>query len=117
MAEDWAAIAQEVAGEIADIGFTVTLQRMADGPATPFDTADEMPDRQALKAVEGKAYRRLFGGTSEVMTGRTLLIGATGIAPRKDDILTVRGVEHSITAVMPLAPGGVDLLWKVELQS
>ena len=49
-------------------------------------------------------------------TRRVLTIKGNGTVPVKGWRVEVRGATHRIAAVMPLAPGGVDLLFDLELE-
>ena len=40
---------------------------------------------------------------------------AAGIEPTKDDRVTVKGKEHQIVSVEPLAPAGTTVFWTVRL--
>lgn len=114
--EDWAAVAAEVADAIASVGFTAALRRAPIKQATPWDApvdiAGEVFD---ITILDDGIKNRYDGGSLIVRQARVLTIGATGIVPAMDDLITVRGVEHRVTAVMPLAPGGTDLLYECEI--
>lgn len=119
MAEDWLGIASEVADAIASVGFAATLTRpSATGPVTPWDTtpAGAATDYDVTVLDDG-IVDRYIPGSLITRRVRVLTIGATGVVPAKDDLITVRGVECKIEAVMPLAPGGVDLLYDIEVSA
>lgn len=115
MPEDWTATAAEAAQAIADNGLTVTIKRQGPGPQTPWETALQMETTATAKAVD-LGIRRLRQGL-EVVQRRVLLMAAGDTAPRIGDTVTVRDMAHAVTAVMPTAPGGVDVMVKVELQA
>ena len=60
-----------------------------------------------------RAVRARLGGAH---SARVLTMAAT-VTPVKGWRVQVRGVYHRIASVMPLAPGGVDLLFDVELEA
>lgn len=118
MSEDWAAIAAEVAGAIASVGFTATIARPTTGPVTPWDTTPEgTPDSIPVTVIDDAFKDRYVPGSLITRRVRVLTIGATGIVPVKSDRITVRGVEFEIGEVAALAPGGVDLLYEVDLSA
>lgn len=117
--EDWTAISAEVAAAIASVGFAATLTRpSATGPATPWDTtpAGSANDYE-VTVIDDGIVDRYVAGTTILRRVRVLTIGATGVVPAKADTITVQGVSHVIEAVNKTAPGGVNLLFEVELAS
>lgn len=114
--EDWAAIAAEVAGAIASVGFAATLRRAPIKQATPWDAPVDIAGEVFAVTVVDDGIKTMFDrATLITRQARVLTISATGVVPAMDDLLEVRGVEHRVVAVMPLAPGGVDLLFEVEI--
>ena len=114
--EDWAGIAAEVADAIASVGFTATLRRAPIIQDTPWDTpVDIAGDVFIVTVIDDGIKNRYDGGSLIVRQARVLTIGAAGVVPAMDDLITVRGVEHRVTVVSPLAPGGADLLYEVEI--
>lgn len=113
MSEDWAAIQAEVADAIASVGFTAYLERQCetDGP----EGGEEWAQVGAITVIDDQVKRRDAGG---MVTGstRALTIKGNGTVPVKGWRVQVRGQTHRIAAVMPLAPGGVDLLFDIELE-
>ena len=115
MAEDWTAIAAEAAAAIADVGFPVTVSRPGPGPQTPWSTEMQMDETLTALAVDMGIRELRQGG--EIVRRRVLLMAAGDTAPRIGDVLTVRDARHAVLAVQPTAPGGVDVMVKVELQA
>jgi hypothetical protein len=68
-----------------------------------------------ITVIDDQITRRDAGG---MVTGstRVLTIKGNGVAPQKGWRVQVRGTTHRIAAVKPLAPGGVDLLYDLELE-
>lgn len=120
MAEDWAGIAAEVAAAIEEVGFAATLLRAAPGwqPQKPWDTGTAADPTSTPITVIDDGVRDFFGpGGMLLRRARVLTIGATGLVPTTADRIVVRGETHDIAEVRPTAPGGVDLLYEVELVS
>lgn len=118
MAEDWAAVASEVAGAIAEVGFDATLRRTTGGPQTPWDTAVTTETEYTATVVDDgikTRYGRADDGALIARTARVLTIAVGDVTPAMGDRITVAGAEHVIAGVMPTAPGGVALLFEVEL--
>lgn len=114
--EDWTAIAAEVAAAIDSVGFAATLQRATARQATPYDTPAATPGATfAVTVLDDGVKDRYAPGSMIVRRVRVLTIGAVGVVPAMSDTITVRGVAHRIEAVLPLAPGGADLLYEVEI--
>lgn len=114
--EDWAAIAAEVATAVASVGFAATLRRAPIRQETPWDTpVDIAGDVFTVTVLDDGIKNRYDAGSLIVRQARVLTIGATGVVPAMSDLITVRGVEHRVAAVLPLAPGGVDILYEVEI--
>lgn len=113
MVENWTAIAAEVADAIASVGFTAYLERMCatEGP----EGGEEWAQVGSITVIDDQVTRRDAGG---MVTGtkRVLTIKGNGTVPVKGWRVEVRGQTHRIAGVMPLAPGGVDLLFDLELE-
>jgi hypothetical protein len=113
MAEDWNAIAIEVAEAIASVGFEAYLEAQNDlgGP----EGGEEYAEVEPITVIDDMIKRRDAGG---MVTGsvRVLTIKGNGTVPVKGWRVQVRGDWHRIAQVWPLAPGGVDLLFDLELE-
>lgn len=114
MSENWTAIASEVADAIASVGFTATLERQCEteGP----EGGAEYATVGQITVIDDTITRRDAGG---MVTGstRVLTIKGNGTVPVKGWRVQVRGTWHRIAAVKPLAPGGADILFDLELEA
>jgi hypothetical protein len=115
MAEDWNAIASEVAAAIGEVGFEVTLRKVTVGPATPWDEAGVTTTDTALRCIDDRYRVRDAQGNLLQQSMRTLTVAVGAVMPAKADRVLVRGAWHEIAEVRPLAPGGVDLLYDLDL--
>lgn len=115
MTLDSAAIAAEAAAAIADNGFTAILTRRIAGPAYPGDTTAAVDQDIPLVVLQTANSRDFVANGQAVVVAKTLLTPATGFAPRQGDTTIIAGVGYSVARVRPLAPGGVDLFYKVDL--
>lgn len=116
MSEDWGGIATEVADSLNDIGFDVTIEQPVTGSGgTLADPVPGTPVSHVAKAIE-KMIRRRDSEGAVLQVIRALIIGTDVVTPDKGWLATVRGKKHRINEVRPLAPGGVDLLYVLELE-
>jgi len=116
MPENWTKVAQEVAAAIADVGFSATVEQP--GTITGGTAADPVrgsATQHTVTVIDDRINRRDGNGTV-TETVRVLTLGALVVTPQKGWRVQVRGSWHRIAKVMPLAPGGVDLLFDVELE-
>lgn len=115
MAEDWTGIAAEALAAIADLGFDVILTR--DGAQdAPWQAAlDAQP--YVIRVIDGQPWRAYQPATNVTQTGRTLMMGANGFVPLNGDSVTIDDREHSVMRVRKLSPGGVDLLYYLEMNA
>lgn len=113
MSENWDQIATEVADAIASVGFAAKLERQCatDGP----EGGAEYATVGQIIVIDDTITKRDAGG---MVTGstRVLTIRGNGVVPQKGWRVEVRGQWHRIAKVQPLAPGGIDLLFDLELE-
>lgn len=116
MAEDWNAIAAEVAAAVADVGVALTLRRPNPGPTTPFDSAPEgVPSTFAIYAVPNQESVRNEGGALIGVTRELLLVAAIGVVPQKQDEVFVRGTWRQVLEVRATWQGNIDLVYELVL--
>jgi len=115
MSENWAAVAADVTAALADAGFPVLLEQPGIASGTEYDPTISGPVLHAVYAVDDMIRYRDRDG---VVTGtaRVLTVGAS-VTPQKGWRVRV-GAErwHRIAEVMPLSPGGTDLLYDLTLE-
>jgi hypothetical protein len=116
MPENWSSIAAEIATAMRDVGFPVTLQATAlIDPASP-DPVHGEPNEYEVHAIDDQIKRRDGNGTI-TETVRVLTVEASGVVPVKGWNVVVNCKRHRIAQVWPLALGGVDLLYDLELEA
>lgn len=72
---------------------------------------------QQVRAVDVEHHVRDQSGTNVGIVARKLYIApATGLKPAKGDTITIGSDTHEIEDVMELAPGGVTVLWELDLK-
>ena len=114
MSEDWAAVALEVEEALLDVGFAATIIAPGAETGPEYDPTLGADVEYPVTVIDSIIRRRDVNGL-ETHTTRVLTVAANGVTPVKGWHVSVRGVTHRIVEVMPLAPGGVDLLFKLEL--
>lgn len=115
MAEDWAGIAADVVEAIAEVGFEVAIRRKATQGSVPWNPVAPNLASPTCKAIDRKPSVYRISGGAEVARVRALLVGPGANVPVMGDRVTVRGKEHEVIKVDAVAPGGVDLLYIVEI--
>jgi hypothetical protein len=88
-----------------------------DAPGTPTTytlTAIDQGIRQVY--VDGNATEST-ARTSATRFVRTLMVDALGTAPQIGDRVSIGGQSHDVLRVLPLAPGGVAIYYKVEVST
>lgn len=125
-------IAAEIAAALGEAGEAVgsgalacTLRRLGSGPSSPHDeTATGAPAHYPLTGIDDRREIRDASGSLTGRFRRTLTINATGEAPVKSDLIAVgvaladvdeNTVFSEIEEVRPFSPGGVVLLYEVDL--
>jgi hypothetical protein len=115
VAEDWNAIAAEVEEAIASVGFAATLIRRVANPGPEWKPPSYTTTEYSVIVIDDNIQTRNADGTLTGESRRVLTMAALGTTPQKDDRVVVRGTVHVVLNVMPTAPGGVDLLFDVEI--
>lgn len=111
---DWASVASEVSAALSEVGFPVTLEQPGAETGPAYDPTIGSPTLHTVSAIDDQIRKRDAGGLV-TETVRVLTIAAD-VTPAKGWRVQVRGQWHRIAAVLPLAPGGVDLLFDCELE-
>ena len=116
IASEIAAGLREAAIATGGAALTATITRP--GPTTGPEWAPiaGVPVAYSVAVVDGMIKVRDASGTLTGETRRQLLIEAGVVVPAKGDSITVRGVAHTVDTVTTIAPGGVDLMYKVTLE-
>lgn len=108
----------EVAGEVGDGSFTVTLVRAPvedpDNPTNPWDEPPQAPGPVDLPAIVTMFPQRLIDGTLIQAFDRKVMIAAQGTKPSTADTLMIGGETYRIINVEETAPSGVALFFTVQ---
>lgn len=116
MAEDWDAIAAEIAGAIGEVGFACTIRQPGILSEINGDVTEGVPTEYTVNVIDDRQTMRDSGG---MVTGirRVLTVEAGVVEPVKGWHVVVNGKEHRIAQVMPLAPGGTAVLYDLDLEA
>lgn len=115
MSEDWAGVAAEIKAAIESVGFPVTFTRPGAGSNIWDDDGSASAAAFTVRGIDAKPQRGRFPATTETTLSRTIVISAPGFAPQMGDKVTIDGAVHSVQKIRMVSPGGVDLLYRVEL--
>ena len=122
---DYAAIAVKVAGGLGKAGIAMTLRRATLGtyiPATGEYSGGSTTDYPVTGLIlaqslgtSGGVGQRFFNGVLVQTDDQFVLLAASGLAvdPAPGDLLIITGVTYSIVTMIPVRPGGVDLMYRV----
>ncbi|WP_406646868.1 hypothetical protein QEZ52_00310 [Aliisedimentitalea scapharcae] len=128
-------IASEIAAALAEAGEAVgngpllcTLRKPGSGgPTSPHDaTPEPNPTLHELTAIEDNKHLRDRSGALIGKTLRTLTVNATGAVPQKGEEIAVGVASVDVTVdtrfdlimeVRPVSPGGVAVMYELDLET
>jgi hypothetical protein len=114
MAFDYTKTRQTAERLIARFGQSATLRQIANSGTEWAPTQAETDT--TITAVDLNERVRDASGTLVGQTQRTLLVSTSaGVTPGKGDKVVIGGAEHEVSEVRPLSPGGVDVMFEVDL--
>lgn len=115
---------QEAGAATGNGPLVCTIRRTTGGAETPWDAGSPVTTYHEVTAIDREARMRDVAGTLILQTVRTLMVDATGVEPLKSDQIAV-GVARGevgpdtewmqINDVAHVAPGGVPLMYKLEI--
>lgn len=109
-----AAALQEVARDVGDGEFLVTLTQTASAPANPWDVDASTDTATQLPAMISDFPQSMIDGTLIQQGDRRVMIAATGPVPSTADTLTIGGKVHRIINVRSTTPSGVPLYYEIQ---
>lgn len=117
MSENWTAVASEIAAGLAEVGYAATVTRPAQTATAPHDVTPEGAATQFTVTVLDDGIKdRYEAGSLVASQVHMITIGATGYVPQKRDRIALSGGDFEFVQIMPTAPGGVDLLYEIEVK-
>lgn len=115
IASEIAKALREAATATGDGPLTAIIRRAGPTTGPEYDPVPGAPIEFEVACLDGLIQLRDGAGMLTGEVQRVLTIEAGDVVPAKGDTIIIRGVSHRIGEVKPLAPGGVDLLYKVQL--
>ncbi len=94
------------------------ILRRPTASGTAYNPTAGSPQDYACTLVVDAYSNRDVDGTRVRATDKKVLLatGALAIEPATADKLVIGGVEHTIERVEPLAPGGVTVMWTLQVR-
>lgn len=119
MSFDYASLATDVAGVLADLGATGTLTRNTPGTYDPStSSAATTASSQTVTACLFPYGDRMIDGTNILATDRQALIGAASITPpRAGDVLTWGSETLTVVRAKVLAPARTYVVYECQVRS
>jgi hypothetical protein len=99
----------EVARDVGDGEFLVTILRPAAQPQNPWDAPAGAPTEIELRAMVETFTQEQVDGTLIKAGDRNVFLDATDIVPTTSDRIVLPEGEFAILSVMPFAPAGVAI--------
>lgn len=116
MAEDWQAIAAEVAEALGDVGHTATLLRPTfTGPDHDRQPGPDLPI--PVRLLGDTLALGLVNGTSIRASDRREMMAAEGTTPTPADRLRIGTTSYAIIRAEPFAPGGEAVYFDLILRA
>ena len=117
MTLDNASIIADATAGIADVGFPVAFTRTTNWPSTPDQNIETGAPDTTMTAVAIKTSRAFLSNGQEIQAAKTLLVAAGIFVPQQGDRATIGGVDMTVVRVGEISPGGVALLFRIDLAS
>ena len=107
----------EVARDVGDGAFTVTLLEPAAQPVNPWDAAAGAPTQHEVNALVSDYPQGMIDGTLIQQGDKRLMLSATGAIPKVNWRVLVAGVSYAIMMVKEYQPSGVPLYVECQLRA
>jgi hypothetical protein len=113
IAAEVATALSEVARDVGNGEFVVTLKQATNAPANPWGTGGTVTETE-LPAIIQDYPRSMIDGTVIQMGDRRVMMSALGPRPSTGDTLEVQGQDFRVLMVKDLAPSGVALYYELQ---
>jgi hypothetical protein len=114
IAAEVAAALREVARDVGDGEFLVTILTPASSPANPWDTPPGAPTETELPAMVQDYPQSMIDGTLIQQNDRRVMLAATELKPDTADKLQIGSVVYRILNVREVGPSGVALYYELQ---
>ena len=112
-------VAEAIASASAEVGSGValvgTLYRPAGLADTPWATSAETPQTWSVNVLSLDPETKWIDGQLVRSENRRVLMEATGPRPMEGDKITISDSTFRVMKVRPLEPGGVPILYTLEV--
>jgi hypothetical protein len=108
---------REVARDVGDGEYLVTLVEPATLPQNPWDVQTGAPVTYSVPAMVSSYPASMIDGTLIQATDKRVLLSARGPTPEVDWRIVIDGVSHAIMMLKPLQPSGVPLYWEAQARA
>lgn len=117
MSTDWDEVAGDIAAAIDEEGFAATLLRPGVNTGSESNPTIGAPIPEDVKIIRVSLDRLRRAGTLVEGTKAAYLLAAEGLsaAPSTLDKLRISAKDHSILKSTETGPGGVDVLYTVQV--
>jgi len=105
---------REVARDVGDGEFLVTLQVQSGVPVNPWDAPSGTLTESELPAMVSDFPATMIDGTLIQQGDRRVMVSARGPKPTTADNLVIADVVHRIVSVRETGPSGVPLYYIVQ---
>jgi hypothetical protein len=100
---------REVARDVGDGEFLVTLQVPSSAPVNPWDAPAGAPNETELPALVSRFPATMIDGTLIQVGDRRVMVSARGPKPTTADKLVITGETYRIIRVDEAGPSGIAL--------
>lgn len=113
---DYTSLAAAAADLIDVFGQEATLRKRGTATGPAYDPTFGADESYTITCVDLNQMVR-DGVSLTDQTRRTLYVSTEGlsVSPEQGDRVEIGGSVHEAIEVRPLAPGGVDIMWEVDL--
>ncbi len=118
MTFDYGRIRAVATRQIRDKGFPATIEKPGKPSGDPWNPTPGVSTRHPIHVVQEFHRFRDAEGALIGQTVHTLLVAAEGTTPEKADKVALGGETrwHEVAEVRPVAPGGVAVMYELDLQ-
>ncbi len=117
MAENWLAIAAEVAGALGDVGHRATLLRKGPQTGPEWDPSWGPDVEIPVKLLGDTLGLGLIDGATIHASDRREMMAAEGTTPTPADRIQIGATIYAIIRAEPYAPGGEPLYFDLILRA
>jgi hypothetical protein len=104
----------EVARDVGDGSFEVTLLEPAAQPVNPWDSPAGAPTEHAVNAIVQDYPASMIDGTLVQQGDKRIMISATVVRPEVNWRVIDRGTSYAIMMIRELGPSGVALYYELQ---